>query len=290
MFKNKLTIVASLIYLVFTGWWIYLAINGLQGETDSAERFSATYGSMALFGGVVGLLVSKKWGGFKSLIGKSIGFISLGLLAQVFGQIAYSFYTYRYHIEIPYPSVGDIGYFGSVILYAIALFFMIKALSVRSTFSSKRNIFIIVLLPALLLIGSYAMFLKGYSACVIDEETMEKVCSTPVQTFLDFGYPLGQAFYISLALLAFSLSKKFLGGVMKPVIWFLIIALIAQYASDFTFLYQDSRDLWKTGGINELMYLSSYLLMTLALIHFGSVLHKLKSNDKSTTIDTEVKA
>ena len=269
MRQNKnFFIVATLIYLGFLGFWVALWQKNLQGDSDAAELFSATYGLMALFGGLVGLKVSRKWGGFKSLIGRSVIFISLGLLAQEVGQITYSMYTYLLNQEIPYPSLGDIGYFASVIFYILAAFSLIKALSAKATRKTKRNRTLVVFVPVVLLTVSYVVFLRGHSYDF----------SNPVAAILDFGYPMGQAFYISLALSAYLVSKKYLGGMMKPVISFLIFALVLQYAADFTFLYQVSRDTWQTAGINELMYLTAYYVMTLALLSFGSVFNKISGN------------
>jgi hypothetical protein len=266
MSKNKkLALLATIIFLGFGVFWLVLAQKGLQGDSDAAERFSALYGIMALFGGIVGLFVSRKWGGFRSVLGRAIGFISLGLLAQEVGQLTYSGYTYLVHQEIPYPSLGDIGFFGSVVLYILAGISLIRAVSTKSTRSSTISKAWTVLLPLVLLAGSYIFFLRDYSYDFSHWLTVA----------LDFGYPLGQAFYISLGLLTLVLSKRYLGGVMKPAIFFLIFALLLQYVSDFTFLYQVSRDTWKTAGINEFMYLASYYIMTLSLIMFGMLYDKV---------------
>lgn len=271
MKKSKnLIIVAALIFATFTAFWSYLGIKGLRGDTNEAELFSALYGSMALFGGLVGLTISKRWGGSKSLIGKSVLFISLGLLAQAAGQITYSMYTYLFHQEIPYPSFGDFWYFGSVILYILAMWSLLKALNVKTGLKSHKNKFLILVLPIALLSFSYFEFLRGY----------EFDFSNPLVVFLDFGYPFGQAIYVSLALLAYLLARPYLGGIMKPVISFLIVALVIQYVSDFTFLYQVSKETWETGGINELMYLVSYFVMTLSLIMFNSAIDKLSGGSK----------
>lgn len=269
LFKSKYFIFGSVIFLALTAWWVYLGQNDLVGETDQAELFSASYGMMALYGGILGLFVSQKWGGLKSLIGKSVFFISLGLLAQEFGQISYSAYTYLFHEEIPYPSVGDIGYFGSVLLYIVAIFYLIKALSPKSALSSKINLLWVIAVPLILLVGSYLFFLNGY----------EFDFSNPLLVFLDFGYPLGQAFYISLAILAFLLSRRYLGGLMKPIVLFLIFALFMQYISDFMFLYRVNRDLWETGGINDYTYLVSYFVMTSALIAAGNVITTMRTEN-----------
>ena len=266
MKQNKnLVILACVIFFALAGFWGGIALKGLQGETDTAELFSAVYGVMALFGGLVGLTVSRHWGGVKSLIGRAVVCMSLGLLAQAAGQAMYSMYTYLWHQEIPYPSWGDVGYFGSVIFYILGAWMLIKALSVKSASESSILRKGVVVIPVLLLSLSYYVFLRDYS---FD-------WSNPLTVLLDFGYPLGQAFYISLALVAWVLSRKYLGGVMRPVILFLILALVLQYAADFTFLYQVNRDTWQTAGGNELMYLIAYFAMTLSLLEFGTVLNRL---------------
>ena len=253
------------------GFWTYIAINGLQGDKDIAEAFSATYGLMALFGGVVGLKVSRRWGGYKSLIGKSVFFMSLGLLAQEAGQLTYSGYTYIAHREIPYPSLGDIFYFGSVILYILAAWSLVKALSTKTATRNSKYLVLALIVPATLLGFSYYIFLRGHNYDF----------SHPLTVFLDFGYPMGQAIYVSLAIMALILSVRYLGGIMKPVILFVIFALVFQYVADFGFLYQVSRETWKTAGTNELIYLISYFVMTLSLIEFERVLDRLSGKAKN---------
>lgn len=54
-----------------------------------------------------------------------------------------------------------------------------------------------------------------------------------------------------------------------------IFALLAQFIADWTFLYQASREIWYAGGINDYMYLCSYLIMTLAIIRFNSIFKKI---------------
>ena len=250
---------ALTLFSVLAGWWLYLRLG--ESSDDAKELFSACYGLMALFGAFVGLKTSKLWGGYKSLIGRSVLFLSLGLLAQEFGQISYSLYTVFLDKEIPYPSIGDLGYAGSIFLYAYGLISLGRALSIR--FTSKtfgKNIFS-VFLPLAMLVVSYVEFLRDYSF-----EGASKLVVA-----LDFGYPFGQAIYVSMAILVFFLSRKYLGGKMRPSILAIIFALIIQYASDFTFLFQTNRGTWTTAGINDFLYLVSYLAMTTAIIKLYKV-------------------
>lgn len=266
--KNKtFAIFATALYLFFVGFWVYIATQGLQGDHYIAEVFSGLYGLMALSGGIFGLIVGKKFGGFKSYIGATVMFISLGLLAQEAGQLTYSAYTQLFKVEVPYPSWGDVGYFGSVILYILAAWNAAKAVQTKIALKSKLNRTLITVLPLLLLGASYYIFLSDYQADSSDA----------IASILDFAYPIGQALYIAIALLAFLLSRQFLGGIMKGAVMLLIGAFALQYAADFVFLYQHNQDTWKTAGFNELMYLTAYFVTTLSLIKFNGVILQLSS-------------
>ncbi len=94
---------------------------------------------------------------------------------------------------------------------------------------------------------------------------------------LDFGYPLGQAIYVSLAILVAFLSRSTLGGVMRMPTLCLLYALVFQYFCDFTFLYQVQHGTWYVGGINDYMYFASYFFMTISLGFIGTKLRTLRS-------------
>lgn len=258
----------------FFAWWAYNYL-ALEAGDRSLELYSDTYWVVALVGAVYGLLVAKQWGGLKSVFGRALILFSLGLFAQVFGQVVYSYYALVQGVEAPYPSIGDIGYFGSVLLYIAALFVLFRAIGARFRSANFLQKAIAVIAPFALLTMSYKVFLNGYERCYEDEELLETVCASPIQTLLDFGYPLGQAFYVAVALLAFILSFKLLGGIMKNKILLLLFALLIQYLADFTFLYRFSREEYYAGGPTDLIYQTAYLLMTIALLRIGSVARSL---------------
>ncbi len=260
----------------------------LTQPVDSAARalFSDTYWIMTLIGGLIGLYVSRKWGGLKSALGKSLSFFSFGLLAQTFGQVVYTYYARRLHVEVPYPSVGDVGFFGSIPLYALGVFYLGKVAGVRVSLRSFRGKILAVVLPLVLLAISYYVFFTGAAAGHTHLFGLQPYAYDPkqslIQTLLDFGYPLGQAFYVSIALLTYFLSRKVLGGIMKNKILFILVALAVQYAADFVFLFQNNRQTWYAGGINDFMYLVAYLLMTLALLGIGAAYAKLSSEPQTS--------
>ncbi len=263
---NKIQLVVY-IFLVFTTWWLILFSFGIKGNFQN-YFFAATYGTVALLGGLWGVQTSFKWGGFRSVMGKAIMYLSLGLLAAEFGQLAFSFYNVILHVEIPYPSVADLGFFGNIPLYSLGMFYLGKVSGVQFTIKKLTHKLQIIILPLILLLFSYFVFLNGYD---LDS-------SQPLKTFLDFGYPLGQAVYLSVGLLVYSLSKNLLGGIMKKRIMLIIFAFICQYIADYNFLFQNSRGTWYNGGYGDLLYFIAYTTMAIGLIHLGNALASLKNS------------
>ena len=263
-------LIVFLLSIVFFGWFAFNFYT-LEPGDRSLELYSDSYWIIGLVGALYGLSVSKAWGGLKSLFGKSLFFFSLGLFAQVFGQITYTYFALVKGVEAPYPSVGDIGFFGSILFYLGGLLYLKRALGTKFILATTTKKIISIVLPLLILAGSYFVFLRDYESS-----------GATIATFLDFGYPLGQAFYISVAVLIYLMSFKALGGIMKNKILLLILALVLQYVADFMFLYRFSKDEWYTGGFNDFMYQLAYLVMTIALLRIGSTARKLmvKTTDK----------
>jgi hypothetical protein len=270
LYKSKLIyVIPVILFGFFLLWWLYLRQFNLETTRDMRQLWGATYQILALYGGLVGLFISAKWGGYKSLIGKIILAFSVGLLLQVFGQSYSSYYVYHYAVESPpYPAIGDIGFFGSVIVYIYGVFLLSKASGLKTEIQKNSNKILAFLIISSILLASYFFFLRGY----------EFEGTTLLTNFLDFGYPLGQALYVSLAILALLLSHTVLSGLMKRPILVIIFALIFQYASDCFFLYQAHNGSWYVGNINDFLYCISYLIMTLAIINMGKVLNTIKES------------
>ena len=244
--------------ILLTVWYF---VSPMLGTERYFGDFPSIYGVMALWGGFWGIVISRQWGFTKSIMGKAVLFFSLGLFAQEFGQIVYAYYSFFQHVEIPYPSIGDIGYFGSIPLYIYAVILLAQASGVRLGLKSVTNKILLVLIPVVMLGVGYFLFLQDY---IVD-------WSDPVRVFLDFGYPLGQAIYIAIAILTYSLTRGVLGGVMKSKILFFLFALVVQFLADYVFLIQAYYGAWLAGGFNDYMYLLAYFFMTLAILQLKTV-------------------
>ncbi len=255
------------IFVLYSTWWFLLRQFDFDLTRNSRQLWGATYQILAIYGGIVGVLVSKKWGGYKSLVGKALLMFSLGLFLQSFGQTFSSWYVYYFNVESPaYPSIGDIGFFGSVIAYIYGVILLSKVGGIKTSLKKLHNKVWAFVVPVIILSVSYFLFLRGYE---FDPSNLLKV-------FFDFGYPFGQALYVSIAIIALLASKNVLGGIMKRPILFIIFALIFQYFSDFFFLYEANLGVWYVGNINDYLYCASYFLMTLALIRMYVIYNNIK--------------
>lgn len=250
-------------FFLLAAWWVYSFF--ILGDYNNLI-WGASYQVIAALGAVFGFIASFRWGGLQSALGRSIFFFALGLTFQVFGQSTFSYYNLVAEVDIPYPSIADIGYFGSIPLYIYATFLLLRVSGGVLGLKSYANKAIAVVLPLVMLGFSYYFFLNGY----------EFDWSAPLNVFLDFGYPLGQAIYVSLALLTYVLSKKYLGGTMKNSILTILFGLVVQYIADYNFLFQAYRETWVNGGYGDFLYLIAYLVMTFGLINLGHVFENIK--------------
>ena len=256
-----------LLFALFTVWWLSIYIRGMVEGVEN-DYFTISYCVFALIGGITGWSYAKKWGGWKSTLGKAITLLTLGLLCQFLGQISYNFYIYGLGIEIPYPSIGDIIFLGSVFFYIYGSYVLTKVAGVSFGINTLSSKIIAFLIPLGILIISYVVFFNGYHP---DWYNL-------VIVFLDLGYPIGQAIFVSITILALLFSKDILGGMMKRPIFLLLFALLLQYIADFSFSYQVSRETWHVGGTNDFLYALSYFLMTIALLSIGNMFYKVQES------------
>lgn len=252
--KDRLAQLTVALFLGLLSWWITLSI--LKSPDSDFLFWGNFYQVLAILGGVAGLVISWRWGGFKSVMGRAIGVFAVGLLFQVIGQNIFSYYNLVLKIDIPYPSWADVGFFGSIPFYIYGIILLARASGAKASLRSFTNQIQIVVIPTIGLFLSYYFFLRNY----------EFDWSQPLRIFLDFGYPLGQTIYITIALSTFLISRKVLGGVMKNKIMFVLVALLVQYIADYNFLYQAYNETWVSGHYGDLIYMSAYLAMALGLL------------------------
>ena len=257
------------LFIALSVWWLSIFLRGLTEGMEN-DLFTLTYPIISLIGGLAGLVYARKWGGFKSKLGLTITMLSFGLLAQFLGQLLYNFYIFVLDIPEPYPSIGDASYFASVIFYIFGAYYLTKVIGLRFSLKSIRGKFLAVIIPALILVGSYLLLLRGYEFDFSDK----------IILFLDFGFPIGQAIFVSFAILAWVMSADVLGGMMRKPIILLISALVFQYFADFFYSYQFSinAENMYVGDYLDFLYFVSYFYMSWALFSIGNMFYKVQES------------
>lgn len=267
----RATVLMVFLTTLFIFYSLFWAYTYLYKPSDSFETqlFTVTYGLIALCGGFGGLYISSKFGGIKSFLGRATVSFSLGLLFQEIGQLLYSYYIYILKIELPYPSVGDLFFYGTIPLYIYGAYMLFKIVVPFRSFITNWYYYVVSTVVPLGLLGlSYLLFLKDYT---FDSSSL-------FTSILDFGVPLGQIVYISIALLTYFFSVKALGGALKRGIVLVILALLCQYVADFTFLWQANSGTWYPGNTNDATFMLAYFVMSVALLDINNAIRSIKSS------------
>lgn len=274
-FKTKMGLLTTALFIFFFGLWLF---NIFVTKSEAITTFITDfYFLVALAGASAGFYIAKAWGGYKSTFGKSISFFSLGLLAQSFGQITYAFYHYVLGEDNPYPSIADLGFGATIPLYIFGIYFLAKTCGIKFSKLSPVNWLVSVAVPAVFLVATYFLFLKDY---VFE--------FSPLQTFLDLGYPIGDALYVSFAVVTLILlSRNSMGGLLKPRVVLLITALILQFIADFTYIYETIAGTWVAGGFSDILYLFAYFSVALSIMYIGSAFTELKNGMKKPDVMEE---
>jgi hypothetical protein len=258
----------SLFFLVLSFWWVFIYSNNYI-DTLHNNLYTVIYPLLSLFGGIIGLISAVKWGGYKSYIGKSIIFLSLGLFAQFFGQASYAYYIYILDLE-PFPSIGDLGYFGSIIFYFFGALYLGVAMRTGKQLKEIKNIFLMFLVGLISFFVVYGFFLRHYSFDASDL----------LVSILNYAYPIGQSIYLAITVGIFLLSYNYAKGLMRVPVLLLLAALVTQFFADFMFLFQTNNESWYVGGINDFIYSIAYFLMGVGLLYIERALGNLRSENK----------
>jgi hypothetical protein len=248
--------VLIVLFILLSVWWVVSPQMTRPYDEGFDFQFANLYFVVPLFSAVCGLVAvrSLSW---KTHLGKCVLFFSVGLLGQAFGQLSYAYEAIVHGIEIPYPSVGDIGYFTSVLFYISGVIYLARAVNLKVWLESYENKFQATIIPIVMLVVAYGLFLKGY---VFD-------WSQPLTIFLDFGYPLGQAVNISIGILTYLAAQRSESGHTRVTVFVVLLALSIQFFADYTFIYEASRGIWQVGGVNDYMYLVAYFVMGVGVMH-----------------------
>ncbi len=214
-----------------------------------------------LYGGIMGLYIAKSWGLFKSLVGKSLFFFSLGLLSWGLGNLVWAYYNFFLNVHVPYPSWADLGYLPSYILFTIGIIHLPHALGKKSYIQKKYGK-LLFLIPVLVLALSYYLVVL-----ITKNDLVFSPVTSITKLFFDIAYPVADAIILTAALLV-GISFKFLGGKYKLSMYSFILGFCFLYIADFLFSYTTTIGIFHDGGLIDIFFIIGYFFLTFGILGF----------------------
>lgn len=243
-------------------FWLSLALSGLQ--TNFWNYFySFAFSLIPLIGGLIGMFFAKSWGWLKSSIGRAVFFISLGSFSWGAGSMVWSYYNFFTGVAAPYPSIADIGFVLALPFWIIGIFNLSKATGARTGLHSKAGKMMLFIIPAIVTAVSYYLLVHVARGGIltIPDETLNAFLNN-LKLILDLAYPLGDVAILTLSLVIFSLSAKFIGGFYRLPILSVFLGFTLMYFADFVFSYTTTVGTFYNGNFGDLLFTLALFVIT----------------------------
>ncbi|OGK09906.1 hypothetical protein A2767_01790 [Candidatus Roizmanbacteria bacterium RIFCSPHIGHO2_01_FULL_35_10] len=245
-------------YISVAIWWVFLFLSG-QKDSFNNYSFVFIYGLLPLMGGIFGIVEAKKWGLFRSALGKALFFLSLGLITWSGGETIWSYYNLILHVEIPYPSWADASFIISWPLWSLGVFYLSAATGAKFGLKKAHGKLLLLLIPIISIIFSY------YLLVVVARQGSFEIAGGPVKIFFDLAYPVWDVIILTLALLVYGLSFKFLGGRFKWPVIIILFGFIINYFADFGFSYTTTVESYFNGNWVDLLFATAMFILSFGI-------------------------
>ncbi len=250
----------ALWFTVMCFWWLSININDLE-NTWQNFAFGLVFGLMPLTGGGIGLLNAREWGGFRSVIGRAVTLLSLGLISWSFGSLIWAYYNFFGAVDVPYPSWADVAYIVSWPLWAWGAIELSHATGAKFSLRKRGGKLALLAIPA-------GVIAASYYALVVVARGGELLAGDGgiVKTFFDLAYPTGDVVILSLSLVIFGLSWRYLGGKYQTPILFLLAGFVLNYFADFAFSWTTLTGTFFVASWVDLLFMSAMSALAIGVI------------------------
>lgn len=257
---QKVCVVFFIFLLVF---WVALFASGSKAGFFN-YIYAFLYGLIPLCGGIAAMRGYRTWGGMSTILGRAILLMGLGLFFWGCGESIYAYYNLFANAKIPHPSIADLFFVPSMLLYALGTIFLSMTTGARFGLKQVSGKAFAVVAPAIVLALSYFVLIQiGKGGDIADKSVL--------QTILNALYPLIDAIALAVSVVVAGLSIKYMGGRYKLDIVFILTGLVAIFAADSFFAYTTTIGTAYSGGISDLMYTLAVFLLTCGLLGFNKL-------------------
>lgn len=260
---NKFTAFLLGFYVLNIIYWIGIMTSNIK-TLNINLMFSFSTAVLAFIGGIMGFIVSKHWGGNKSAVGKGLQALSIGTILWALGNFVWSYYTFFLHTAIPYPSLSDVGYIAAVPLWMIGIFYLSKATGAKYGLRNKLGQAFLVILPIIMFVVCYYLLVTvARGGSITSGGGLLKV-------FFDFAYPLSDVVIITIALLTYGLSFRYLGGRYKWPVLITLLGFLIEFFADFSFSYTTTINTYFNGYYPDMLFATSMFVISFGINSFDA--------------------
>lgn len=255
---NKYSLFLSGFFVLMVIYWAGLQFSHV---TDSPINlfYSFSTAILAFTGGIFGLLISKRWGGSQSSVGKAVLLMSLGTTSWSLGNFIWSFYNFILHQNVPYPSFADIVYLTGFGFWIVGVWHLAKATGAEYGLRKLQGKMLIFIFPTLAAIISY------YVLFVVARNSSFDWQGGFIKIILDFAYPFFDWVILSTSLTIFGLSLKYLGGKYKWPVITILFGFVINFFADFSFSYTTTVGTYYNGNISDLLFVAAMFTISFGI-------------------------
>lgn len=218
---------------------------------------------------IAGIYTLKKYG-IKSIHGKTILFLTIGVGLLFTGEMIWTFFELYLNID-PYPSIADIFY---LLAYPFFFYGILNQLKLGKIDWNKKNISISIFM--LVLLSIVTIYYGIYYAYDVESSFSENL--------VGISYGVGDLILLAATILIINLSLEFKGGVLSKA-WILFgIGIYITWIADIAYaIYWEPYDelVWFFRQIDYL-WIAGYLFMAYSFLIQTRVITELTNNFKSS--------
>jgi len=230
-------------------WWAVLFFTTTR-EQQVNYWWQVAMGVSALLFSCIGIITAAKWSWLKSGVGRSIFFISLGLMMWGLGQLGWSYYLFAQPGTEAVPShIPDYIYFSALPLWFIGILTLSRATGARYGIKKTSGKLAVILIAAVMSFLSYYILVdvaRGGASYFTNQAVLD--------TFFDLGYSIGDAILLTIVIAVYALSWKRLGGRFKRPVVTILTGFIFLFLADFSYSYTNGKGIYYNGNIADLFF------------------------------------
>jgi diguanylate cyclase (GGDEF)-like protein/PAS domain S-box-containing protein len=227
------------------GLWLALGLGG--------PSVAQTVSNVALTAAAVGAAISC-WARAAATSGRtrrSWALFGASALSWGLGQAVWTWYESILGIEVPFPSLADVGYLAAVPLMASAL--LMLPVASQSLANRARSVFDGLLVASSILLMSWILVLRPLISAGGD---------SLLGLSISLAYPIGDVVVVTIVV--FMLARLRQTGAMPVPLPLLGTGLIAYAVSDSGFVYGTLTGTYASGALIDLGWFAGFLLIMLA--------------------------